>query len=99
LLTAYWPSNFFQAFTDGPVLALVVWIVWLRRPAAGVTAASFLIAYGILRFITEQFREPDAGVNTLLGLTSPMLISVAMVAIGAVLAWVWRQQPGRSGPC
>jgi phosphatidylglycerol:prolipoprotein diacylglycerol transferase len=92
LLTAFWPSNFFQAFTDGPVLAVVVWIVWLRRPAPGVATASFLVAYGVLRFITEQFREPDAGVNTLLGLTSPMLISVAMIVIGAVLAVAWRSR-------
>lgn len=90
LLTAYWPSNFFQAFTDGPILALVLWIVWLRRPAPGTTAATFLVAYGSLRFITEQYREPDAGVNTLLGLTSPMLISVAMIAAGLLLLWWWR---------
>jgi phosphatidylglycerol:prolipoprotein diacylglycerol transferase len=74
------------------VLAVVVWIVWLRRPAPGVATASFLVAYGVLRFITEQFREPDAGVNTLLGLTSPMLISVAMIVIGAVLAVAWRSR-------
>jgi phosphatidylglycerol:prolipoprotein diacylglycerol transferase len=92
LLTAYWPSNFFQAFTDGPVLALIVWAVWLRKPAPGITAAWFLIGYGALRFATEQFREPDAGVNRFAGLTSPMLISVGMVVAGAVLAWAWRKQ-------
>lgn len=91
LLTAYWPSNFFQAFTDGPLLALAVWFVWLQKPAPGVTAAWFLIAYGALRFATEQFREPDAGVNRVAGLTSPMLISVGMVAVGALLAWRWRR--------
>jgi prolipoprotein diacylglyceryltransferase len=41
---------------------------------------------------TEQFREPDAGVNRFAGLTSPMLISVGMVVAGAVLAWAWRKQ-------
>lgn len=92
LLTAYWPSNFFQAFTDGPVLALIVWIVWLRKPAPGITAAWFLIGYGALRFATEQFREPDVGVNRVAGLTSPMLISVGMVVAGVVLAWAWRQR-------
>jgi prolipoprotein diacylglyceryltransferase len=66
--------------------------VWLRKPAPGITAAWFLIGYGVLRFATEQFREPDVGVNRFAGLTSPMLISVAMVGAGAVLAWAWRRR-------
>ncbi len=98
LLPAYYPSNFFQAFTDGPVLALVVWTVWLRKPASGVTAAWFLMAYGALRFTTEQFREPDDGVNRIAGLTSPMVLSIAMVVTGAALARWWRRASADQRP-
>jgi prolipoprotein diacylglyceryltransferase len=59
-------------------------LAWLAPRKAGVVTAVFFAGYGALRFATEQFREPDEGVAMLGGLTLPMLLSLAMVAAGAV---------------
>lgn len=89
-LTAYWPSQVFQATAEGPVLLAAVLIAWFwprRRP--GTVAATWLVVYGILRIVTEQFRQPDAGISLLLGLSRGQVLSVLMVIAGALLLWRW----------
>lgn len=93
LLVPRWPNQFFQAITDGPILFTILVIVWWRPRRPGVVAGWFLAAYGALRFVTEQFRMPDEGVFTLGPLTLPMLISLGMVVLGALMvAWTSRRR-------
>ncbi|MCX5663512.1 MAG: prolipoprotein diacylglyceryl transferase, partial [Planctomycetota bacterium] len=92
LLTAYYPSNFIQAFTDGPILLLVMVIVWLNPRRPGVIAGVFLVTYGAARMTSEQFRQIDDGVFMIGSLTLPMLLSLAMIAGGiALIVWASRQ--------
>ena len=92
LLTAYYPSNFIQAFTDGPILLLVMVIVWLNPRRPGVIAGVFLVTYGAARMTSEQFRQIDDGVFMIGSLTLPMLLSLAMIAGGiALIVWAARQ--------
>jgi phosphatidylglycerol:prolipoprotein diacylglycerol transferase len=70
LLTAYYPSQIFQAITDGPILMGVLALLWLRPRKPGVIGSWFLIAYGVLRVVTELFRQPDEGVALTFGLLS-----------------------------
>ena len=88
LLTAYYPSNFIQAFTDGPILLLVMVIVWLNPRRPGVIAGVFLVTYGAARTTSEQFRQIDDGVFMIGSLTLPMLLSLAMI-IGGITLIVW----------
>lgn len=98
LLTPHWPSQIFQAITDGVILPIVLVIVWWKPRVPGVVGAWFIITYGAMRFVTEQFREPDDGVFTIEGITLPMMLSVAMVAAGvAILATVGRRDVPRLG--
>ena len=85
LLTAYYPSNFIQAFSDGPILLLVMVIVWLNPRHPGVIAGVFLVTYGAARTTSEQFRQIDDGVFMIGSLTLPMLLSLAMIAAGIAL--------------
>lgn len=87
LLTAYWPSNFIQAATDGPILFGVLALVWLRPRRPGVIAGAFLVTYGAARFLSEQFRQADDGVLTIGFLTLPMMLSVSMMLLGAAVLW------------
>jgi prolipoprotein diacylglyceryltransferase len=87
LLTAYWPNNFAQAFTDGVVLLALLAIVWLKPRKPGVITGCFFAFYGALRIVTEQLREADVGVFTIGPVTLPMMLSGAMIAGGAVGAW------------
>ncbi len=89
-LTAYWPSQLFQAAAEGPILLAAVLAAWFwPRRHAGTVGATFLLVYGVLRIVTEQFRQPDEGVALLLGLTRGQVLSVAMVVAGAALLWRW----------
>jgi len=81
-LTARYPSNFIQAFTDGVVLLAAVAIVWLRPRKPGTIFGTFFLTYGILRVFSEQFRVPDPDIFTVGPVTLPMILSGAMVAVG-----------------
>ncbi len=94
LLTPYWPSQVFQAITDGPLLMALLVAVWWRPRRVGVVASWFIIGYGTMRLVTEQFRAPDEGVLYLGPLTLPMAISVLMIVVGIVLLWINAMRKG-----
>jgi phosphatidylglycerol:prolipoprotein diacylglycerol transferase len=85
VLTAYYPSQFFQAAAEGVALIALMSLVWLSPRKAGVVSSIFLAGYGVLRYTTEQFREADSPVIAFGFLTLPMLLSLVMVAAGVVL--------------
>ncbi|MCP4757976.1 MAG: prolipoprotein diacylglyceryl transferase [Planctomycetes bacterium] len=87
-LTAWWPSQLVQAISDGPVLLLILIFIWWKPRKPGIVSGSFLIAYGILRVITELVRQPDEGVSLVLGLQRGQLLSVGMILIGIILVAV-----------
>ena len=84
-LTAYYPSQLFQALADGPILFLVLIAVWWVPRKGGVLTGTFLIAYGLLRTVTEMFRQPDEGVSLLMGLSRGQFLSVFMIVAGMLL--------------
>ena len=56
------------------------------RKTKGSCTALFLIAYGIIRFAVEFFREPDAHIGFVgLGLSMGQLLCGFMVAVGATV--------------
>jgi phosphatidylglycerol---prolipoprotein diacylglyceryl transferase len=81
------PSPLYQAFAEGLVLFAFIWWFSSRKRADGVVSGAFLIGYGILRCVTELFREPDAhiGFIALDWLTMGQLLSLPMVLFGIVL--------------
>jgi phosphatidylglycerol:prolipoprotein diacylglycerol transferase len=97
------PSQFYQYLLVGVLLFIVLWLFARKpRPQAQV-AAAFLIGYGLLRFIAEYFREPDAHLLWLqqsTGLSMGQWLCVPMVVAG-ILLWVWaarRPQPVHARP-
>lgn len=89
VLTAYYPSQIFQAVTDGPLLLALLAIMWLKPRQPGTICAWFLIFYGVLRILTEVFRQPDIGVSLTFGLLSRgQTLSAVMVGCGAAILWV-----------
>lgn len=94
LVPARYPSQFFQAFTDGPLLFAALVLVWLRPRRAGTLLGAFFVVYGVLRIATEQFREPDEGVFAIGSATLPMLLSGAMVVFGTAVLFMVRRSQG-----
>lgn len=93
-LTAYYPSQLFQALADGPILFLVLIAVWWVPRRGGVLTGSFLIAYGILRILTEMFRQPDEGVALMMGLSRGQFLSVIMIIAGSALLLIASRSKG-----
>ena len=83
LLTAWYPSQLYQAATNGFLLFIVLTIIWWKPKKEGVIAGWFLVIYGLFRIVTEAYRQPDGGVAMIVGLTRGQLLSVLMVVAGS----------------
>lgn len=85
------PSQLYEAGLEGALLlALVQWRFWrtdVVRQKPGRLAGEFLIAYAALRMIGEIFREPDAGIDLIFGLSRGAFYSLSLVVFGVVLMW------------
>lgn len=78
------PSQLYEAFLEGPVLFLILWLLHRRKATAGVPFFTFFLCYGIFRFSVEFFRQPDPQLGFLwLGATMGQLLSLPMILIGA----------------
>ncbi|MBA85659.1 prolipoprotein diacylglyceryl transferase [Thalassobius sp. S69A] len=107
-LCARHPSQLYEAFLEGVVLASVLlWLAFrsgaLKKP--GLLLGVFLTGYGLARVIVEHFRQADDQFITLenpmghilrlgeWGLTMGQLLSLPMVAVGlGVLFYVRRSK-------
>ena len=54
------PSTLYEAFGEGLVTFVLVWIAAHYAKRRGTVSAVFLLSYGCARFVVEFFREPDA---------------------------------------
>jgi phosphatidylglycerol:prolipoprotein diacylglycerol transferase len=94
------PSQLYEFLLEGVLLFTVLWVLrifhYRKHWPAGTLLAVFLMGYGCLRIVVEQFREPDVQVGYLLGhLTMGQFLSAAMVAAGLVLLlWPGRRRVG-----
>ncbi|MDR2481318.1 MAG: prolipoprotein diacylglyceryl transferase [Spirochaetaceae bacterium] len=54
------PSQLYEAFFEGIFLWMIIWIFRNKKPFKGFLAGLYLFGYGLIRFIIEYFRAPDA---------------------------------------
>jgi len=54
------PSQLYEAFFEGIVLFLLLWLLRKKSLFPGFLSAIYLFGYGFVRFFIEYFREPDA---------------------------------------
>lgn len=90
LLDERHPSQLYAAAGEGIFIFLFLLLLWRKPRRPGVVSATFLILYGILRFLHEMVRVPSpiqaAG---LFDLTRGQILSVICVLIGLILLFVW----------
>tara|TARA_Y100001970_G_C14195259_1_gene837680 strand:+ start:999 stop:1766 length:768 start_codon:yes stop_codon:yes gene_type:complete len=81
------PSQLYEALLEGIILfALINLIYFKKNYKIGTCSYMFLIFYGILRIISESFREPDIQLGYLFGsISMGILLSSFMILIGAIL--------------
>jgi phosphatidylglycerol:prolipoprotein diacylglycerol transferase len=86
------PSQIYQFFGEGLLLFVVLWWYARRPRATGQVSGLFLLGYGLMRFMAEYFREPDAHLGLLaLGMSMGQWLCVPMI-VGGALLWLWATQ-------
>ena len=80
------PSQLYQFAGEGLLLAIILWIYIQKPRRLGQISGLFLLGYGILRFLVEFAREPDAFLGLLgLGLSMGQWLSLPMIILGIYL--------------
>lgn len=83
------PSQLYEAFLEGIVLFVILWI-YSSKPRSTMAATGMaLFFYGCFRFFVEFFRMPDAqlGFIALDWVTMGQILSTPMIIIGAGLVY------------
>jgi phosphatidylglycerol:prolipoprotein diacylglycerol transferase len=80
------PSQLYEAFFEGIFLFALLMFIGVKNNKDGVISGSFLLAYGLIRFFIEYFRQPDSHMGFVaLQLSMGQLLSIPMVIIGLIL--------------
>ena len=53
-------SQLYEGLLEGIILSVILYVLHKKQKHYGVVSATFLLGYGVFRFIVEFFREPDA---------------------------------------
>ena len=65
------PSQLYEALFEGIVLFLILWFIirpWMikKHKAPGTMLSSYLVGYGVFRFLIEYCRQPDSDIGYVL---------------------------------
>jgi phosphatidylglycerol:prolipoprotein diacylglycerol transferase len=78
------PSTLYAALLEGFLLFLVLFFLKTNQQEGRLTAF-FCVGYGILRFLSESFREPDAQIGYIGVFTLNQLFALLILILGALL--------------
>jgi phosphatidylglycerol:prolipoprotein diacylglycerol transferase len=93
------PSQIYEALLEGVVLFLFTRWIFRKNFAPGTVFWSLVGSYGLVRFLVEFVREPDAHIGLQLGpFTRGQLLTAPMLVLGAVMAITFsrRRPPEKS---
>lgn len=83
------PSQLYEAFLEGPVLFVALYLLGRKKKPAGTIFWAFISLYGLFRFIVEFFREPDIQLGFITGsFTMGQVLSLPMFVLGAAMTFV-----------
>jgi phosphatidylglycerol:prolipoprotein diacylglycerol transferase len=78
------PSQLYEAILEGPIIFFLLYWLFTRKVRNGSVFFSFLIFYGVGRFIIEFFREPDQQIGFLWGgATMGQILCLVMILVGS----------------
>jgi len=87
------PSQLYEAFFEGIFLFCVLWLIKGKVRTRGALLAYYLMGYGVVRFVIEFVREPDAHLGfILLGLSMGQVLCVLMILAGFILLILLRHR-------
>ena len=85
--TSLHATQLYEAFLEGLVLFLMLWIFTEKKRPKMQSSALFLIGYGIFRFFIEFYRVPDVHLNYLAfgWVTMGQILTAPMIIIGMTM--------------
>lgn len=90
------PSQLYEAFGEGLLIFIILQFrFWKCKTKTGQITGEFFILYAIARIICEIFREPDRGVELIMGLSRGTFYSIFCIIIGLAFIIVSRQIENR----
>ena len=81
------PSQLYESFGEGLVLFVILLIISKFTKIKGMVSSCFLIFYGLIRFIIEFYRQPDAHIGYVAfdSLSMGQILCLPMILIGIVM--------------
>jgi phosphatidylglycerol:prolipoprotein diacylglycerol transferase len=93
------PSQLYAAVLEGLLLLVwTQWRFWRCRLPEGQLVGEAMVGYAVVRIFGEIYREPDIGVDFILGLTRGQFYSVLLGLFGVgVIFWARRKKAAGTG--
>ena len=97
------PSQLYEALLEGVVLFIILFALSRKTPARprGTFFGTFLLLYGLFRFMIEFIRQPDAQIGYLLGtdwFTMGQALSIPLMIAGVIfLVYAWKTKEPQMG--
>jgi len=80
------PSQLFEAFTEGFILFVLLWSIRNKKKFDGYLLSWYIISYGGVRFIMEFFRQPDDHIGFIFKyFTLGQFFSLIMILSGIII--------------
>ncbi len=83
------PSQLYEALLEGVLLFIILFSMSRKKPPfpQGTYFGTFMVGYGICRFLIEFVREPDVQIGYLWGdwLTMGQVLSIPLILLGVAL--------------
>jgi phosphatidylglycerol:prolipoprotein diacylglycerol transferase len=96
------PSQLYEAGLEGILLGIVLWYMFWRTDARyqpGRLVGTFILVYGLSRFLVEMVRQPDEGLENLSwGLTMGQTLTLPMIIGGVYLIATSKRRRQRVEP-
>lgn len=86
------PSQLYEALFEGLFLFVVLWGMRKRSPFDGFLIGLYVFGYGLVRFIIEFFREPDAHLGFVLGFNTMGQVLCTLMMLAGIAVILWRRQ-------
>ncbi|MFS1537711.1 MAG: prolipoprotein diacylglyceryl transferase [Candidatus Phlomobacter fragariae] len=86
------PSQLYEMFFEGLILFIILnFFIRNSRPMGSVSGL-FLIGYGTFRIFVEFFRQPDAQLGLLGGISMGQILSIPMIIVGIfMMFWAYKK--------
>lgn len=88
------PSQLYEALLEGVLLFFILWVIRNKRfqrkkLPQGFMLGAYLVGYGLMRFIVEFFRQPDAQLGfVFFSFSMGQVLSSIMIVVG-IGVWVY----------